>query len=453
MNQLLAVLKDSYREAVNTWVIPVMLVLSALLMLFVASVSFRPISLKDALDRDFGTFNWAFGFDPNAKGTAFAVENFSGTNDAEPWKADYMFDIVFRTPDRKLLANVKQNVAFPVTRRRAENFVRKEFPQIAEVTAEDISPPNPDARAEPPGPVELRFRVRTKGTTVDDRRAWFHMLGVLFAFELPIPTTLRDGVYTLEKRLVNDVGAWVLLLVSVVVTAGFVPDMLRKGAADLLIAKPIGRGRLLAYKYLGGLIFVFILTAVTVGGVWAVVGVRTGLWSPNFLALIPVLTFYFAVLYAVSVLSAVLTRSTLVAILATLVAWAVFFGVGWGNHQLDSLVKMDAELRAKMEEAARGGGAGEEQDVPRPPSPDSLWKPHPALDYTVRGLYAVLPRAYDLDDRMIRLIAEGVLTDAELKARKMTDPLPPWWATLGVSAAFIAVVLGLAAWRFSTRDG
>ena len=36
-----------------------------------------------------------------------------------------------------------------------------------------------------------------------------------------------------------------------------------------MLSKPIRRPALLVYKYLGGLTFVFLLTAVTVLGVWA----------------------------------------------------------------------------------------------------------------------------------------------------------------------------------------
>ncbi len=56
------------------------------------------------------------------------------------------------------------------------------------------------------------------------------------------------------------------------------------------------------------------LTAVAVGGVWVVVGLRTGVWSPGLLYSVGGITFYFAILYSVSTLFGVLTRSTLVAI-------------------------------------------------------------------------------------------------------------------------------------------
>ena len=46
--------------------------------------------------------------------------------------------------------------------------------------------------------------------------------------------------------------------------------------------------------------FITILAAATGLGVWAAIGLRTGLWGANFLVIIPLLLFYFAVLYAVS---------------------------------------------------------------------------------------------------------------------------------------------------------
>ena len=51
------------------------------------------------------------------------------------------------------------------------------------------------------------------------------------------------------------------------------------------------------------------------------------------------------------------------------------------------------------------------------------------------------------------MIAESLLNEAELKQKNFDKtPTRPWIEILGVSAAFIAVMLGLACWRFSTRD-
>ena len=89
---------------------------------------------------------------------------------------------------------------------------------------------------------------------------------------------------------------------AVVLTAFFMPNMLRKGTVDLLLVKPIHRFALLLYKYVGGLTFIFLNTAFAMGGVWLVIGLRSGIWAQGFSCMILVFTFYFAILYAVSAL-------------------------------------------------------------------------------------------------------------------------------------------------------
>ncbi|HVK17311.1 MAG TPA: ABC transporter permease [Fimbriiglobus sp.] len=461
MSRFIAILRDSYREALSTWVVPVMLVLAGLLVLFVASVSFRQVGLQDELEKGFGTFNWALGLNPANGKPRFVVENVTGTNPTEPWKADYEFDIALYGGTEEFLKQARTSAGFPVTRRRMENFLGQAVPFLDNVKVEEVADP-PAASAVAgglAGPArqaitgeKFRFHATTRGTKIADRMSWPHQPTVLFVWDLPFNLSLREGVYTLEKRLVNDAGAWITLLVSVVITAGFIPNMLRKGALDLYIAKPISRVGLLIYKYIGGLIFVLMLTAVTVTGVWAVIGLRTGIWTPHFLALIPLLTFYFAVLYSISTLAAVLTRSTLVAILATITAWGLLFGIGWGHEYVakakDAERKMMDTVRQADPDAKPDEDPDDEANRNRQPWQVPTW-----LDVLARALYNPLPRTYDLDDRMIQAIAHGVLTDFELKQNSLDRPLPPWPETIGVSLAFIAVMLGLASWRLVTRDG
>ena len=100
--QFLAFLRDSDREARNGWMLQIMLGLATLLVLLVASIGYRPVTLKDTLDQPFRTMRWALSLDPKAyerigKPEA-TVENFVSTNAAEPWKADYTFDYVVRVP-------------------------------------------------------------------------------------------------------------------------------------------------------------------------------------------------------------------------------------------------------------------------------------------------------------------------------------------------------------------
>jgi ABC-type transport system involved in multi-copper enzyme maturation permease subunit len=128
--------------------------------------------------------------------------------------------------------------------------------------------------------------------------------------------------------VISGWGAWLAILLSIVITSFFIPNMLRKGTVDLLLVKPIRRPTLLIFKFLGGLLFIFLNTAFVVVGMFLAVGLRSGIWTWGFLLTIFILTYFFAILYSVSALFGVLTRSPIVAILMTCFTWGFLFGVG-----------------------------------------------------------------------------------------------------------------------------
>ncbi len=456
--QFLAFLGDSYREAKSGWMLQVMLVLAALLVVLVAGVGFRPVTVQDQLGQPLRFMTRMMATDPAGYARLgkpeFAVENVVPTDPAALWRSDYAFDFVVSTPSVEDMRKARAaGGGLPITGPGVRRFLRQGLEDYEAVEVDDPPPP-PEAAAflaaggglvlaDPPWvTAEARYKVTAKGNKVDDPLAWPHQVSVLFFYEPPmVHVSTRDGAYLVEKWLVNGAGAWVALLVSVIITAGFVPNMLAKGSLYLLVSKPIGRSRLLAYKYIGGLTFVFLLATFSVAGVWLAVGLRTGLWTPHFLALIPILTFYFAILYSVSTLAAVLTRSTLFAILATGLAWGLFWVVGKAYDGVENLKANEAEMREKMPNL--------------PADPDApLWGFIPRWVFTpVEAVHAVTPRTYQLDARLGRVIAEGVLTPYQLQKHGYDKPPRENWAEMvGVSSAFIAVMLGLACWRFETRD-
>ena len=455
--KFLAVLRDSYREAMSTWVIPVMLFFTFVLVLLIASIGFRPVTVQDELESRLGLLNFV-RINPAFKNQApFLIENLKSSNEREPWKADYEFDFVFRASPEGL-KQLEGGAGMPLTKQRTKNFLTSQVSFLKNINVTDNTP----KEQANPNVVERRFHVTSQGTKIEDRLSWFHEPSIFFSVDLPLTTTLRGGVYRLEKTLVNDIGSIATLLVAVIITAGFIPNLLRKGSVDLYISKPIGRIELLIYKYFGGLLFVLILMTVMVGSVWVTLGLRTGLWSPSFLLLIPVITFYFAILYAVSTLAAVLTRSTLVAILASFLAYAIFFGIGFGFDIIRQVKEADRVLREKLVDpnaeldeidepapAPAGGppGAPPPKREPRRPTEIPQW-----LDIGSRVLYYPCPRTSDLDNRMIRVIADGILTDFEIKEKGLTKELPSWGETLGVSTAFIIICLLLSCWIMSRRD-
>jgi ABC-type transport system involved in multi-copper enzyme maturation permease subunit len=86
--------------------------------------------------------------------------------------------------------------------------------------------------------------------------------------------------------------------------------MLEKGNIDLLLSKPISRTQLLFGKYLGGTLVVFLNIAFLIIGAWIIISLKFSYWNFNFLLVILVITFTFAVLYSIVVLCGILFRSS-----------------------------------------------------------------------------------------------------------------------------------------------
>lgn len=461
-----AFLKDSYREAVSGWVLPTMLILVGVFVLLVASMSFRPVTFQEDIASRLETMQFLFTFrDPNGGKPVYTVENFRQTNDeVDPWKGNYSFDIVatYRTADdlrRGQLSMIEPRDPF-----RWTQYLRAFAPYLRDVSVKEVEKPKKkDAGAkgdEAKGDgvsgadtASLRFAVVTKGTKVEERKAWTHAPALFFgAVEVPLLMSQREWVYNLQTTMVNDVGAWLILLVTVIVSAGFVPNTMRKGALDLLVSKPVGRLELLVYKYLGGLVFAFLIIAFLIGSAYLIIGLRFDFWSVNFLGMVPILTFYFAILYSISTLFGVLARNMLVSILVVLVLWGAFTFIGWGNRTYhDSTYQQQKFLKIVGKEEADDEKTGDElfQGLagidPTGPGP---------LSTTLHYLHLITPRTYDLDKRSSRLVAEGVLTADEVKRRNRNKAeLPSWGSALGASSVFIVLMLALAHWRFATRDG
>lgn len=467
MQQFFAILKDSFREAMDGFVIYAMLVMSALVILLLGSLSFAPSEPNDAFTHIVGNFEDAVVEGGRLRGVLrqyahFRVEDVRSdgngyklrllvtaerrTNiddsvdqpkegdkkegdkkEPEKYKGDGFRQLVLvwtkLKPERNELpflqpVRVTSDELKNLTDEQFENYIKKQFDFHAgmNVTVKRVV----TGFTEP----EYAFDVTTTGGTAV--RGWPHKVSLLFGtWTLPVPINLGETLFWIQDRLVNGVGAALALLISVVLTAFYIPNMLRKGSIDLLISKPLGRTQLLVYKYIGGLTFIFILTAFTVGGVWLALAARSGVWDLSFLIVIPVLTFTFAILYAVSTFAAVFTRSAIVSILLA-VAFAVFlYIVGFVKTIFDTIKSND---RARKE---------------MPEWPFTL----------VDTLNNILPRYKDLDKLTTKLLSTGTLTQAEMRERTI-DVLdyPSWGSTLGVSLAFIVVMLALSCWRLNRRD-
>ena len=144
-----------------------------------------------------------------------------------------------------------------------------------------------------------------------------------------------------EVRLIQMVFAtWIAgsigVLLTLVWTAGFVPDFLQPSSAAVLLAKPVPRWLILAGKFVGVMLFVGLQATIFFAATWAALGLRTGIWLNEYLLAVPVFIAYFASVYSFSILLAALFRSTLACVLGVVVFWALCFGLNYARHSLVS---------------------------------------------------------------------------------------------------------------------
>ncbi|MBO0697422.1 MAG: ABC transporter permease [Zavarzinella sp.] len=486
----LAILKDSLREAWDSKTLLVMLVLAGLFLVGVASIGYTPAPprtvfedfaeemsapilrinkgkfVADLVDRRTGmpyahpkytltTFRTIREGSHEATGeheftltvtTSDPKREFEkGANDAknEPAKdapaggPDVFERLVaawhdsgsgnfVRLEDQKDLDPMKWQIVAPVTDDMVREFFAAELERRTQVpiTAFERLP------AEKPG--ERVYKITTGPSA--EPRVWPVKLSVLFgAWQSGGAAPLGILLYGIQDVLISWVGGLAIILIAVIVTSFFIPNMLRPGSVVTLLSKPVRRTTLLLFKYLGGLFFVLILSTFVVGGVWLITGIRAGVWAPGVFIVIPLMTFSFAILYAVSTAAAVWSRNSIVAILVTLAFAGLLWLVGkaeWfardHQHRQDTL----AELR--HEEPKYEGWSN-----------------------VAVGFNNALPRWHDIDRLTGYAVAESLMTIKQQEARGTASErkhLPSWAGTIGVTLLWIVGFLALACWRFSVKD-
>jgi ABC-2 type transport system permease protein len=190
------------------------------------------------------------------------------------------------------------------------------------------------------------------------------------------------------------------MFLAVFASAGLIPSVLEPGRIELLLSKPVSRTHILLGRYAGNVLVVSCNIIYLVLGVWTILGVKTGIWSPMFLISIATTIFVFAVLLSVVILIGVLFES---AALSTMVAVALMI-------MSPVLAQTSTMLRLLSSEWSR-----------------QVW----------RTLYYSLPKVYDL----------GKLTLDAIQSRTFNGFMPIW-----TSALFGVVVLAGALLIFARRD-
>ncbi|MFH1196047.1 MAG: ABC transporter permease subunit [bacterium] len=215
--------------------------------------------------------------------------------------------------------------------------------------------------------------------------------GLVFAFvKIAPPEITVDGQKIVQmnadqiiaqgiKHFINGLLFVGGIFLSIFSVSNFVPRMLDKGTIDLFLSKPLSRQQLIWGKFFGGILVVLLNITYLIFGIWFLMGLKFAIWGFNYLMIIPVITFTFAVLYAMIVLLGIVMRSS---ILAMMLAYLIFFVLSpllsaresfyafinskFWETVIDGvyyIIPKTAELSKNMEELTIGAGIHDYQPI------------------------------------------------------------------------------------------
>ena len=320
----------------------------------------------------------------------------------------------------------------------------------------------------------------------------------LLWFETPIPVIFAPA--DLYKMMFSAFGisiwlAFAATILALISTASIFPDFISGGSIDLYLSKPISRLRLFVTKYFTGLLFVALQVGIFATASYFVIGVRGGVWENGIFLAIPLVVCFFSYLFSICVLFGVMTRSTLAAVLLTILCWFMFFCLDRGEVSL-LLFKTGAEREAVSRERRitylEGRLAYMNRQLPEQrersqnvidswrqerddlvAQRDSKAQRNLAIAHRIAyGLKTVFPKTRETTELMNRKLlrpTSGEMQDSDGttdEQRRRDGPISPadiqkldetmrsrsvGWV-IGTSLGFEAVVLALAAWIFCRRD-
>lgn len=290
----------------------------------------------------------------------------------------------------------------------------------------------------------------------------------------PLSRTLYRAIFS--SFVVAGWLAWVATILALISTASIFPEFLAGGSIDLVLCRPVRRVSLFFMKYISSLLFVALQVSIVCVGAFLCMGLRLGDWDWKLFLAIPIVLLFFSYLFSICVLVGVWTRSTLAALLLTMLAWFSFYAL----NQTEAIVSsIQARLEVQLEHIEHPeDGEGPEPFSMQTPSElreniESLdkWRrrvrlakaPLPKTDLTIEQLNRVLLRETDITlmdifAGNIQMNDKGEFVprrdpEREVMARTMkryTDASTVY--VLGSSLAFEAVMLALACWIFVRRD-
>ena len=284
--------------------------------------------------------------------------------------------------------------------------------------------------------------------------------------------------------------SWGAVGLGIISTAGMLPDLISSGTIDVYLSKPISRLRLFLTKYVSGLLFVTLQVAVFSLGSFVIFGIRGHQWRPSLFLAIPLVVALFSYVFGFCVLIGVWTRSTVTAILLTVLFWLLCWGVQKSDVALlaqkihyerqsafdkQNIFLCDTVLASLPADHPRRSefAAKREQSNERLVDTERSIRLFEKLHLAASVFETIVPKTTETNNILDRKLFSdeeaarqdrtedysdlasprpfGVDEKASAKAQMIKKETSPWYI-IGTSLITEAVLVGFAAWIFCRRD-
>jgi len=358
VNKYLAIIKDSFREALASRVLWLLLVMITFLLLVIAPLGYHEV------------VTWRLGDNDVRSWEQLMDKVRTDGKKAEPSPSRRIFTLLDEKLQDRLvkvkLPGIDEEVRSPFEFMGVANDFRKslneaiEQPDFYEEASfasipllsdelRDLKESDPTTLADAEVGrfnrllMEASFPELVRSsppTSIQLKYGWWEFFDPFPLRRAMLQEWLQRGASFVMTWFVGAIG----VLVAILVTSPIVPQMFDPGSLHLLLSKPISRWLLFLAKFCGGCAFICICASYLVTGLWLILGVRFGVWDPKLLLGIPIYLFVFAIYYSVSSLCGVVFRSPIVCIVLTIVFWGVCFLVGFAKVAFENTIWSSSQI-------------------------------------------------------------------------------------------------------------
>lgn len=360
MRPYLAIIKDSFREAMASRILWILILLTSFLLLVLAPLSYR---LAMTISFDIGDL-----MDPlKLTHQLYEAGQQEGTTPAKVvWEAisqngrDDIAGLAKRTAQRVEGGEI---FAMSIVARAAINDVIKKSDLYDEKVWKGVRFDKETEELTTRKPESLSADERQRRNLLLIQAAFpgvfrsgpaksisitylgFALLGPWSAPEASVQTIAEETVLPLILSWLVGV---VAIFVAILVTSPIIPSMFEPGSLHLLLSKPVNRSLLFLSKFFGGCAFILLNASYLLGGLWLILGVRFGIWNSGLLLCIPLFLLLFVLYYSVSAVSSVIWRNPIVSVMVTMLFWLACFLVGFLKVNLAEYTVFNLQRIAKI---------------------------------------------------------------------------------------------------------